>query len=215
MPRYYKQTTPGTLLLLMRHGATDLNTSGDLKVRGWVDCPLSQEGRFQARATVDKLKPYEPKYVYHSDFMRDCETGRIVADAFNIPTEADFDLRTWDVGSYSGQDESIANPALLELYKRSWETPKGSSESFDGFSRRFFGFLDAKIDMAANRPEMRPLLLVSHGRNLALTHSYIEGLLPWKAQMPFTAGLMEILVDDDRGLRVAFLGKTEPVIEDR
>lgn len=209
---YRMNAKPGVLAILMRHGKTALNDPSKPKVRGWADVPLSAEGKIAAQMTANKIRFYNPKYVYHSDFMRDEQTAHEVARVLNLPTEADFDARTWDVGIYSGKTEDVANPPLIELYRRAWEAPPGSSESFNEFSARWIRFLENKLDFAAN--VARPIIIVTHGRNTALTDSHINGKMPLDGYMPFPAGIGVIRVEDDGLLTYNYPEETEPVIQD-
>lgn len=183
-------------------------------MRGWKDFELTPEGRELVKRTAVQLEPYEPKYIYHSDFMRDSETAHIIGEHFRISPECDFDARTWDVGLFSGQPEAEANQAILELYKNPWRTPPGSSESFNIFSKRWVNFLENKMDEAANIPSRRPTVIVTHGRNIALTESHINGTLPWESDMSMPAGFSTVNVEPDRMLNLKFITETEPVLVD-
>ena len=209
---YRMNAKPGVLAILMRHGKTELNDPRKPKVRGWADIPLSNEGKIEAQMTANRLRFFKPKQVYHSDFMRDSQTAHEVARVLNIPAEADFDARTWDVGNYSGKLEAEANPPLIELYKRSWETPPGSSESFNEFAARWIRFLENKLDYSAN--VARPVVIVTHGRNLALTHAHIDGLHPLDGMMPLPAGTSIIRVEDNGQVSIDVQDPKEPVIQD-
>lgn len=198
-------------MVLMRHGATHHNVPSNPLVRGWHDDPLTDEGRTQVHLALDGLRKLAPKIAYSSDFMRDTETAGIVAEALNLPMETDYDARTWDVGVFSGKPEAEVNEAIASLYKQPWETPPGSSESFNGFAKRWLDFLELKMEMASKVDATRPPLIVTHGRNIGLAHSYIDFLNPWEADMPLPAGIATISVEDDRTLSFRFLGEAEPV----
>lgn len=211
--RYHLQTNPGVLAILVRHGATELN-NGAKKVRGWEDVELSKAGENEVRRTAQELRQYDPQYIVSSDFTRDASTAQLIASQLNISNiETDFNARTWDVGSFSGQPESEVNPAIEQLYGRSWETPPGSSESFDGFSRRWQQFLDSKMDFATIEG-MRPIIIVTHGRNLALTDSYLNFKTPRDGMMPFAGGYGLISVTPDRSLDYQIQGESECVCQD-
>lgn len=161
-----------------------------------------------------RLRKYEPKYVYHSDFMRDSETAEIIARENNIANEADFDARTWDVGVYSGKPEKEVNPRIEELYRRPWEIPPGSTESFNTFASRWQKFLDKRMDVAVNIEAMRPIVIVTHGRNLAATQAYLSGIDPLNCYMPYPAGMGIISVENDGGISYTLQEPTERVIDD-
>lgn len=201
-------------MLLVRHGATGLNNPSNPTVRGWEDVELSGEGQASIRRLAGELRQYNPQYIVSSDFTRDASTAHILASRLGISNmETDYDARTWDVGAFSGQLESEANPAIHNLYNRSWETPPGSSESFDGFSKRWQQFLDRKMDLATI-DGMRPIIVVTHGRNLALTDSYLNFKTPKDGMMPYAGGYGVISVAPDRSLQYQIQGESEGVCQD-
>lgn len=212
--RYCISAEPGVLAILVRHASTEMNDPRHPRVRGWEDVPLSPEGRIEAQLTARKLRKYNPQYIFHSDFMRDSETAHILATCLNLPTEADFAARTWDVGRFSGHLEQDVESAILRLYRQPWERPPGSTESFNEFAMRFVDFMEDKLEMAAQVSMMRPIIIVTHGRCLALAESHFEGVPTWKAHMPLPAGFALVTVADDRTLGLEFVGRREPVMKD-
>jgi broad specificity phosphatase PhoE len=198
----------------MRHGSTRAN-QGVPVIRAWKDYPLDDKGKVEVQLTAQKLKPYKPGFIISSDLTRDTQTGMIVADILGQPNrDVDFDARTWDMGTFEGQSLKEVNPAVNQLFKHPWEKPPGSSESLNDFSKRWLDLLDRKMYLAANVEEMRPGLIVTHGKNIAMAQSYIDGIMPEDAVMPKPAGFAVISVADDRSLQIEMMGKTENVIED-
>lgn len=184
-------------------------------MRGWVDEPLDSTGKIEVQLSAQKLRKYNPGFVYSSDFTRDTETANIVMNAMNISGyETDFDCRTWDVGAFSGKAETEVGQAIIELYKRPWEAPPGSSESFNTFSERWTGFLESRMQMVSQINTMRPTIIVTHGRNIALSQSYVEGINAWDCVMPYPAGFALLTVEMDRSLSIQFPTRTEPVVKD-
>lgn len=211
---YFFEITPGPLVILMRHGATEAN-EGKPVIRAWKDYRLDPDRKSEVVATAHKLEKYKPGYIVSSDLMRDTETANIVADELNLSNrETDFDARTWDMGCYEGQPLEDVNMAIEELYKRPWQAAPGSTESFNDFAVRWQRFLDRKMFLAGNIPAMRPAMIVTHGKDIALSQSYIDAIDPWTARMPLPAGYAVISVDEDRKLSMEIMGKSEPVIED-
>jgi broad specificity phosphatase PhoE len=201
------------LIVLIRHASTEGNDPKKPRVRGWMDNELTPKGRVEAQLAGIKLRKYDLQYLFHSDFMRDNQTSHIIANQLNLSAmESDFDARTWDTGDFSGQPEEDVNPAIIEIYKKPWQSAPGGSESFNGFEQRWFDFLDKKMDFAAN--VVRPVGITTHGRNIAITESYINDVPPLECQMPLAAGFATISVNPDRSLIMEFPTPTEPVIKD-
>lgn len=201
-------------MLLVRHGATKLNSAKNPIVRGWKDEPMAPQARADVRATARELRPYGPKALVSSDFMRDAETAQVLAAELGIASmETDFDARTWDVGTYSGKPEDEARDAINDLYRRSWETPPGSQESFDEFAARWLKFLDKRMQ-AAQIEAMRPYLVVTHGRNIALTDSNFNFKLPEDGLMPMPSGYGVLSITPERKIAFEVQGEAESVCID-
>jgi broad specificity phosphatase PhoE len=198
----------------VRHGKTALNNPSNPIVRGWKDEQLSPAGQVGIQATASKLKPYKPQYIISSDFMRDTQSAHILAGRLGISgVETDFNARTWDVGEYSGKPESEVNAAIQGFYRRSWDVPPGSSESFDDFSRRWLDFVDRRLSFA-DIEGMRPLVIVTHGRNIALCDSYFNHKMPQDGMMPLPAGCGILAVNPDTSLNFTISDESEPVAAD-
>lgn len=216
MPGYYIQATPGVLIILVRHGSTELNSAAKTIVRGWKDTELDNKGRLAVQLTAQKLRKFNAQHIISSDFTRDTQTKFLLAAALGISNlDVDYDARTWDVGAFSGQPEEEVQPAINELYRRTNERPPGSQESFDEFSERWFRLLDKKIEEARNISAMRPIIITTHGRNIALTDSKYNFKLPIEGRMPFPAGYALLSIGDDSLIQFDIAPPDECVCEDK
>src|SRR5260370_23737242 len=212
--RQYVDAEPGVIVILARHGATEANEAKVPLVRGWEDFSLDDHGKLEAQLLGYRLKKYDPRKIIHSDFLRDTETANIIANI--IPTndiEVDNNLRTWDVGRFSGQSLKQANPAIEQIYKNPWTKPPGSDESFNDFSTRFIGCLERYLSLGSIEA-YRPILLVTHGKNIALAKTYVDGGNVWESIMPGAGKMAIISVNNDRTLSIELEKPTENVIED-
>lgn len=211
---YTFQAPPGVLILLVRHGKTKLNNPSKPMVRGWKDEDLSPEGRTAIQLLAGKLAPYDPQSVVSSDFMRDSASAQILASRLGLSNvETDYDARTWDVGEFSGKPELEVNPAIEALYHRQWDTPPGSSESFDGFTKRWLNFLDRRMNLASIEGN-RPAIVVTHGRNIALTDSHFNHKMPEDGLMPFAGSYAVLSVNPDQTVSCDIPGESECVCAD-
>lgn len=92
----------GTHLLLIRHGANDLQTEGTLA--GWTPgVHLNQEGRVQAQALARRLAPVDLAAVYASPLERALETAEIIAAPHGLPVEVREGLGEVRFGRWTGQ----------------------------------------------------------------------------------------------------------------
>jgi broad specificity phosphatase PhoE len=212
--KYMDNADPGVLLILARHGSTESNDASIPLVRGWHDIDLDDNGKIQAQLLGHKMRQYDPKKVVSSDFLRDQSTANILASIINTnDVEVDSNLRTWDVGDFGGKPLIEANPVIAEMYKNPSRKPPGSGETFNEFTDRFTSALSRYLTMSSI-DIYRPLLLVTHGKNIALAFTYINGGNTWDAIMPGPSGYAIISVNQDRSLSIEMSQPIEDVIED-
>src|SRR5450631_1645280 len=72
-------------LYVVRHGKTKLNkssTNGVDRIRGWLDVPLTTEGKREACDVADKLEGLEIDHIYYSNLKRAKTTADIIAEEF-------------------------------------------------------------------------------------------------------------------------------------
>lgn len=201
------------LLLVVRHGRTALN-EGKPRLRAWEDPPIDRMGEMDAEMAAGKLASYGPKMVYHSDLLRDTQTGHIIAAKLgNLPAEPDFRFRTANMGELSGETEDDVRERVLRWYQYPFE-PAPSGESYTQFVNRFMAGIEEKLEMARGIEAFCPLVVVTHGRNLAALHAIYSMIPPETADMPFPGGIGVISANLDGQDSFDFLTSTEPVQQD-
>jgi broad specificity phosphatase PhoE len=89
-----------TRLYLVRHGATEWNTTK--RAQGQADVPLTAEGRIQATDTAERLARTDVAGVYSSDLTRASDTARLIAASHGLDVVEDPDLREIDQGDWTG-----------------------------------------------------------------------------------------------------------------
>lgn len=87
-------------LMFVRHGESEGNRLG--VAQGWLDYPLTEKGRNQARAVAIRLAKVNAVSIYSSDLSRASETGEIIAAAHNITAVTRPDLREQHFGERQG-----------------------------------------------------------------------------------------------------------------
>ncbi len=105
---------PGTRVVLVRHGVTDLTVTGRLDGRGGVDPSLNAQGQRQALAAGRSLRriiggpddraggPFGEVRVVSSSLARAVQTGRLVGAELECPAVADPAWDEQDVGEWDG-----------------------------------------------------------------------------------------------------------------
>lgn len=150
-------------IIMIRHGATDLNDPSDERLRGWKDVPLSTEGIRQAHSVANDLENVPIDALFSSDLSRAMKTAEIVGKPHGMKPTADRDLRPWDQGEMTGKSVNTYVPVMMDYIRnKRGERMPGSSESFDEFKARFLKSIGKYSDMAK---EGKCVVLVSHSRN--------------------------------------------------
>jgi broad specificity phosphatase PhoE len=113
-------------LYLVRHGQSTGNVGGTLM--GQSDHPLTALGELQARAAAERLAPFGPMPVYHSDLPRAAATAAHIVAAWGASTTQllfpDPRLREISLGYYEG---------------RSWEEFEADTELTAAFADDPYG----------------------------------------------------------------------------
>lgn len=156
-------TNGGTLIYLVRHGATKLNNTTDTsqdRIRGWTDVPLTDEGRREAESAAAALQGKGVGYLATSDLSRAEETADIIGKAIGVKPVPMMGLRPWNLGEFSGKSTKEALPQLAEYVQKRPDEPVPGGESFNDFKARAF----AGIAEALKAAGQKQLAIVTHHR---------------------------------------------------
>jgi len=164
-----------TLICVVRHGETDWNITGVLQ--GWLDVPINERGRAQARELAQAVTDSGFACVYTSPLIRALETAQIIAAALQLPPPVRHDgLKERNFGVIQGipkAELAELNPSLLEhIVKRNPDTRFAQGESMDECATRV---LDGVRDIARQRPGAR-VLAVTHGWVMDAITREVRGL---------------------------------------
>ena len=96
------------MLVIMRHGQSTWTQSSVNKFAGWVDVPLTEQGREQARHAGELLAQYhiKPDVVFTSLLSRSITTANIALDTCDrlwIPVHRTWRLNERHYGAFQGQ----------------------------------------------------------------------------------------------------------------
>jgi broad specificity phosphatase PhoE len=108
------------VILLARHGETDDNVPPQ-RVQGWIDSPLNDRGRAQARELAALVEPRGVAAVYSSHLARARETAEVVARELGVQVAVDERLAESRRGKWEGRLlEEIArdDPELWAAWRR-------------------------------------------------------------------------------------------------
>ena len=165
--------TPEFQMMVIRHGTTQLNSDG--RIRGWLNVPLSEEGRVDAQDMGKYLRNSPPDMIYTSDFDRAAETAKIISEATGTPiketTEA---LRPWDLGDLAGQIASEVHPIISDYVTNRPDEKIPGGESFNTFKNRFLG----KIQEITKDNPGKLVAIVTHHRGERLLDGWADAGQP-------------------------------------
>jgi len=92
----------GRGLLLARHGQTNDNLE-PIRVQGFTDTPLNEEGRRQAHELAGRVAAMDIAALWTSDLSRAAETAEIVGQRIGLRPRPDRRLREGDRGVWEGR----------------------------------------------------------------------------------------------------------------
>ncbi|GAA1353353.1 phosphoglyceromutase [Falsarthrobacter nasiphocae] len=117
-------------LILLRHGQSEWNEKN--LFTGWVDVPLTEQGREEARRAGELLKDADllPEYLFTSRLQRAVVTSAIALEAAGrtwIDVTRDWRLNERHYGALQGKDKAETLQEFGEeqfmLWRRSFDTP--------------------------------------------------------------------------------------------
>lgn len=155
----------GASVYLMRHGRTSMDM-GSNRSDGWLDFPLTDEGRVKLIPAQQMLKAIPLSKIYAPDLKRTEETGNIIKSGTASDPEmiASRQARTWNLGIIAGMKKSEGRPKVKDLKLNPTRAPP-AGESYSEFKARFLAWLHPLMNKAS---EKKPILLVLSGSNLRL-----------------------------------------------
>lgn len=149
----------------LRHGETDWNRQG--LMQGWIDIPLNETGRTQARTAAGVIAALPVDIIITSPLLRARETADIINAGMSKPILEDPGLRERRFGEMEGtrwhdlldQYGGLHDDphALFEGHDAPY-CPEGA-ETYEEFERRVIDTVRARMDAA----EGKVPLFVAHG----------------------------------------------------
>ena len=151
------------MILLARHGETDENAAG--RVQGYLDPPLNDRGREQARALAERAAPEGVVALWTSHLQRAHETAAIVGERLGLEPRVDERLAESRRGAWEGRllrEIELEDPELWAAWRSAdgdFRFP-GGGESLAEHAARVG---EALADVARGP---LPALVVAHGGSI-------------------------------------------------
>ncbi len=168
-------------LVLLRHGQSQWNLEN--RFTGWVDVPLTDTGRTQARRAGSRLREAGLSFdrCFTSRLQRAEETLRLALEemgASELPTLRDEALNERHYGDLQGlgKAETTAKYGAeqVHIWRRSYDVPPPGGESLEGTAKRTLPYFDREILPCIARGEN--VLVAAHGNSLRSIVMQLDGL---------------------------------------
>ena len=158
-------------LILVRHGQSQWNLEN--KFTGWVDVPLTDNGRVEARRAGELIKPLGITFdvAYTSVLVRANETLSIILEILgqkNIPVIKDKALNERHYGKLQGLNKEETakkyGEEQVKIWRRSYDVAPPEGESLKDTAARTLPYFDEHI-----LPDLKTgknVLIAAHGNSL-------------------------------------------------
>ena len=150
-------------IFVMRHGKTALDPAH--RSDGWLDFPLSDDGRVRLLTAEQFLKSIPIQTIYAPTLKRTKESAEILQSGIlSHPAIKDADeAKTWNLGAIAGTPKKPNREIVAYFMKHPADKPEGG-ESREEFRKRFLPWLDARKADAVEKHG--PFLLILSGSNI-------------------------------------------------
>jgi 2,3-bisphosphoglycerate-dependent phosphoglycerate mutase len=170
-----------SLLILIRHGESTWNAEN--RFTGWVDCPLSDKGRLEAKKGGERLaaEGIRVDRAFTSTLVRAIDTGRIVLDTLgqsDVPQEQAWELNERFYGALTGRNKDEARAEFGEeqvhTWRRGYDVDLPGGESLKDTTDRTLPYFE-RVIVPATR-EVGVVLVSAHGNSLRAIVKDLDGL---------------------------------------
>ncbi len=167
-------------LILIRHGQSIWNLEN--RFTGWVDVPLTQLGREEARAAANRLRGIEIHVAYTSALRRAQHTlDEILATlGMDVPVIRDQALNERHYGDLQGLNKEDTakkyGPEQVKIWRRSFDVPPPGGEALKQTAERTLPFFDRCI--MGDIRQGKNVLVVAHGNSNRSIVMQLEQLSP-------------------------------------
>src|SRR5579864_1054046 len=138
------------LLVLVRHGESQWNLEN--RFTGWIDIPLSERGRQEAREAGEKLRGIHFDKGFTSVLQRAIATLEIILEVTgqkDLPIERDQALNERHYGDLQGLNKAETAAKFgdeqVKLWRRSYDVAPPNGESLKDTADRTLPFFDRAI----------------------------------------------------------------------
>jgi len=206
MPGRCVEARPMPTLVLVRHGQSLWNLEN--RFTGWVDVPLTDTGRAEARRAGELLKGFRFQVAYTSVLSRAEETLSIVLDTMGVrlPIIRDQALNERHYGDLQGLNKEDTAKRYgadqVKLWRRSYDVPPPNGESLELTAKRTLPFFDRCI--AGDLRQGKNVLVVAHGnsnRSIVMRLDQLTGVQVVALELATGAPIVYEMADDGAAVK--------------
>jgi 2,3-bisphosphoglycerate-dependent phosphoglycerate mutase len=167
------------LLILLRHGESQWNLEN--RFTGWVDVPLTEKGREEARRAGEKIRSIHLDKAYTSVLQRAIDTLEIVLEVIGrppLPVTYDQALNERHYGDLQGLNKAETaekyGAQQVHTWRRSYDIAPPGGESLKDTAARTLPYFEAHIlpDVCAGKN----VLVSAHGNSLRSIVMHLDRL---------------------------------------
>jgi 2,3-bisphosphoglycerate-dependent phosphoglycerate mutase len=170
-----------SLLILVRHGQSTWNAEN--RFTGWVDVPLSEQGREEARKAGIRLadEGVQVDVAYTSTLRRAIETGQMVLESIGEPGLEQ--IQAWELnerfyGALTGRNKDQAREEFGEdkvhEWRRGYDVDVPGGESLKDTTERVLPYFTGEVIPATREHDV--VLVTAHGNSLRAIVKVLDGL---------------------------------------
>ena len=165
-------------LILVRHGQSLWNLED--RFTGWVDVPLTDQGRAEAARAGENLRGISLDVAYTSGLTRAQETLRIILETIPLalPVIRDEALNERHYGDLQGLNKAATaaryGAEQVHIWRRSYDVPPPNGESLEMTAARTLPFFDRCI--MGDIRQGKNVLVVAHGNSNRSIVMKLDGL---------------------------------------
>lgn len=161
-------------LYITRHGQTEWNI--EKRMQGWLDSPLTEQGRQAASSLSARLKKISFTAAYSSPSGRTVETAKIICQEQSIPLFIKPQLREIHAGDWQGMSIDDIEKRYPQQYIDYYENPvryqSVNGENFHDVAKRILPLID---DLTKLYEADDAILIVTHAVVKKLLISFFNG----------------------------------------
>lgn len=154
------------MIIVVRHGKTKLNNESGERLRGWLNVPLSDDGKMSAYTAAKKLDDLNLNFkdFHTSPLMRAVQTSKIISSELRKGFSPTDKLKDWNVGNLTGKPVNETLP-IIHQHLDNINEPIPGGESYKSFYDRTVPYLEKLAKDEDNH------LVVTHNRVTTLLHA--------------------------------------------